>query len=464
MVTLSTNGCEIQALILAVILGDILTETVDLNYREKYTLSPIKLMCQITRKSSLYTGNLGHYELKGSMYSTHNYEFAEMAYGGTLSLFYQRGDPRNINKAKVQAAYRALQAVNPLIARYRMPKLTYSLINYHVEENREHIRVDNHWQNNALFANDDTNPQAANVDFNDLIIGEDNNGKYIRYTHPSLIALVFPWLFPKCKGHFSMVATNTDEANQRQGLYGMPEDHGGVAKSTLDGETFGSFVKSQLLMKDRRFGTDPSFLFFLLDCLEKKNIGSANRFVVSSKGKSNLKQKDVVNSATGKLNYNLVSHVPLQIRSSYAYKRRNFLDLQCVFENLGAPQLFLTFTCDDNSLDFVGLTGGNQHHAWEDPVLFSLHFKRKWQEFFRIHILKHFASQIGGIKDYSWVMEIQDRGSPHIHCVLWTKKSVPELVQDKVVHTWFPEGGSNSDPLLYNLVTKLQIHRCNDRY
>jgi hypothetical protein len=158
-------------------------------------------------------------------------------------------------------------------------------------------------------------------------------------------------------------------------------------------------------MKDRRFATDPSFLFFLLDSIEKKNIASANRLVVSTKGRSsNLRQKDLVDNATGKLNKNLVSIVPPQIRSSYAYKRRKFLDLQCIFDNLGAPQLFLIFSCDDNSDDFKKISNGG--HPWGDPVLFTNHWKRKWSKLFIAHILKNFGNQIGGILEYSWVMEI----------------------------------------------------------
>ena len=200
----------------------------------------------------------------------------------------------------------------------------------------------------------------------------------------------------------------------------------------------------------------------MLDLIEKKNIASANRFVVSTKGRSNLKQADVVNPSTGKLNKNIVSTVPSQIRSSYAYKRKNFLDLQCIFDNLGAPQLFLTFTCDDKSEDFKGILRDGSQFAWDDPVLFYQHFKRKWLEFFTIYICKHFARQIGGIKEHSWVMEIQDRGSPHIHLVLWTNKSVQELIDMNVVHTWFPHPRS-ADPLMYDLVNKLQLHKCNDR-
>jgi len=332
-------------------------------------------------------------------------------------------------------------------------------VNYHISENKKHVGIEKGWINNALFSNDDVNPQATDVEFKDLIIGQDNVGKYVRYSHPSLLALVFPYLFTTCRGHYSLVPTNTDEFEQRSGVYGLPEDQGGVALATLNGETLGYYAKTRLTLKDRRFARDPSFLFFMLDLIEKRNIAAANRFVVPTLGRPNLKQSDIVNH-TGKMNKNLVSTVTPQIRSSYSYKRRNFLDLQCIFDNLGAPELFLTFTCDDKSKDFKGLSDPDVQFPWEDPVTFAMHFKRKWQKFFTDYICKHFAKQIGGIKELSWVIEIQDRGSPHIHLVLWTEKSLQELIDMNVAHTWFPENAT-ADPEMYRLIENLQVHKCN---
>ncbi|EIE88733.1 hypothetical protein RO3G_13444 [Rhizopus delemar RA 99-880] len=204
--------------------GDLVPETKDLNYRERSVLSPIKLVSQITRKSTLVHGRIGHYEVKGPMYTTHNYEFAEMAYGGTLSLFFVRGDPAIIRKKKVEDAYRALQRTHSLLSRYDMPKLTFSLVNYHVSENKKHVSIDKGWLNNALFANENVNPQAAYVEFKDLIIGEDNVGKMVRYSHPSLLALIFPYLFTTCTGHYSMVPQNGEDFNNHSGIYGIPEN------------------------------------------------------------------------------------------------------------------------------------------------------------------------------------------------------------------------------------------------
>lgn len=211
-----------------------------------------------------------------------------------------------IDTRRVQEAYKALQDVNPLLTRNKLPKLTYSLVNYHVSENRKHVGSAVDWKSNALFAMEDTNSQSADVDFNDLLIGEDLDGKVIKYSHPSLLALIFPHLFTTSTGHYSMVPKvkphSTISTPSEQRIYDIPESNGGIAAATLNGETLTSFVKSRLMKKDKRFAQDPSFLFFMLDAVEKKNIAAANRFFVSTKGKGKkLKQRDLIDSTTKKL-------------------------------------------------------------------------------------------------------------------------------------------------------------------
>jgi len=103
-------------------------------------------------------------------------------------------------------------------------------------------------------------------------------------------------------------------------------------------------------------------------------------------------------------------------------------------------------------------------HPWDNPVSFALHWKQKWLKFFNDYVLGHFAKQTGGVKEHSWVMEMQDRGSPHIHLVLWTEKTVSQLITDNVVvhTTWFPEGNSSRDPLMHEIVQKHQLHSCKN--
>lgn len=252
------------------------------------------------------------------------------------------------------------------------------------------------------------------------------------------MSLVFPWLFPH--GH---------EIN---------EEYSGYAHATLfEGFTLGEYAKRLMLHKDRRFTQDPAFLFFLMDAVEQQNIHTSNR--LTAKNKPGLRQKDVVHSSSGKFITNTVTTVPNNIRTSYAYKRMHFLDLKTMCEELGAPQLFLTFTCDDLSEEFKNACGSEQ--PWEDPAIFAKQYNRKWHQFFSYYIKKRWVPVVGGITDWCYLLEIQDRGSSHMHMVLWTGKSEDELIKDKnVVCAKLTPITSTLRPL----VEKHQIHRCHVRY
>lgn len=270
-----------------------------LNYRERCILSPIKLMTQITRKSTIVNGRIGHYELSRAVKLRHNYEFAEMAYGGNLGLFYERtAERKNIRKKKIVDAYAALQETHPLLARYELEPLKYSLVNYHIKENSKYIgqrkkkNGEVSWPNNMVFSEDTVNPQASEVNFSDLYVGTDKKkGSGVKYSHPSLLALLFPYLYTTCTGHYSM-ATVTPENRS------LPENRGGISVATLVGETLKGYARQRLMMKDRRFAQDQSFLFFILDAAERSNISAANKFIVSTTGRGVLLQRDVYDNAT----------------------------------------------------------------------------------------------------------------------------------------------------------------------
>lgn len=64
---------------------------------------------------------------------------------------------------------------------------------------------------------------------------------------------------------------------------------------------------------------------------------------------------------------------------------------------------------------------------------------------------------VGGIREWSWAMELQDRGSPHLHIVFWTGKTAEGLLQTPViVFAQLPDKLDDAD--LYHFVTTKQVH------
>jgi hypothetical protein len=216
------------------------------------------------------------------------------------------------------------------------------------------------------------------------------------------MALLFPWLFINGKGHYSFVSKNHVIKDTNGNI--IPEERGGAASATSISTTFATYFKQQLLNVDRRFSRDPAFLFWAFDVKEKSNIHSAKRHTVRTGGRD-LTKHDLIDSE-GNSDYSKVTIVPNNISSSYAYHRKHYLDLKAMCDNLGPPQLFLTFSCDDKAPSFQNATGLRE--TWLDPVLFSVHFQRKWNQFFQT-IKKKWADRIGGIHDFCYVMEIQGK-------------------------------------------------------
>lgn len=100
-----------------------------------------------------------------------NYKFSEVAYGGTLGLAFERGSENsNINLDNVTRAYQELQQTHSLLRRYdfRMEEV----MEFHVRENNQHVRANNHWKHHILMPGEQVNPNAAEMPSNDLPMGK----------------------------------------------------------------------------------------------------------------------------------------------------------------------------------------------------------------------------------------------------------------------------------------------------
>ena len=112
--------------------------------------------------------------------------------------------------------------------------------------------------------------------------------------------------------------------------------------------------------------------------------------------------------------------------------------------------------------------------SWEDrcswirrnPVIVAREFDFRWKWLFE-KLLKLPASTLGRLKDFIIKTEFQQRGSPHIHCLLWIEDaprlethSVETVTQfvDKYISCALPD-----DRELNDLVCALQTHTCSKR-
>lgn len=391
-----------------------------INYRELQVLFPITITSPVTPSQSQAQSFLGHYQLAGNIWTRHSYHFHQLLYSGSLGIPLQPAG--TIDWQKVGRAFQHLAQTHPLLAVYAREDIARKILKAQVTVTHPfHDQKPEGWEQNFAFNPENVAPNAAYENLDDLLLGVDVNNQNVLYNRPGLMALTFPHLFPFCCGHYAFFRLTQEHRD-------TPKKQGGApAANDVEG-TLKSYAKGKFLMRDRRFGKDISFIFFLLDLIEKHNIHSANRRVIHT-GQFGpvIRKRDIMDAATRDARQDLVSFIPHTIRSSQQYKQRQALNLQQMFKVFGTPQLFLTFSCDDFNQDFIHACSPTEipddnMRPCSDPVLFAAYFKRQWLAVFEQYVRSDagLGGMVGGIREWSWVMEIQSRGSPHIHFVLWT--------------------------------------------
>lgn len=151
--------------------------------------------------------------------------------------------------------------------------------------------------------------------------------------------------------------------------------------------------------------------------------------------------------------------IPSTIRTGVKYKQELFCRFSALFDNFGTPQLFGTYTCDDRDDGQKAVAAhfhGKDAPTHKDPVLFVNHWKRRWQSFFAFVRTKWANVWVDGLVAYCWVLEVQDRGTPHTHFCLWTKCTIEEMISREVISC--RSVGETQEET--DLIMRHQVHQC----
>jgi predicted ATPase len=173
--------------------------------------------------------------------------------------------------------------------------------------------------------------------------------------------------------------------------------------------------------------------------------------------------------------------VPASVAGSPAWFRKNLKDLLCQVDHWGLPSFFLMLTADEHTptrWDEVGdlesfLHRFNQSASWKDaPVECLKLFHSRLRRFMKDFILDSTNAIVGKVLHYVTRYEMQSRGSPYAHIILWVDSADVERVTDEICAfvpgVFDPESRTFqrfADPLLDLLQTyvrKKQLHRCLD--
>ena len=277
------------------------------------------------------------------------------------------------------------------------------------------------------------------------------------FTDQNAEVLSFPTLFPK--GQFGF---NT---NRHTKLH------------------FRKYLNARLLNIDTRFANNIDYIFFMQFWAEKKQILD-NVHVVLRKSQNCesvtaglLRSSETLKTFIAK---DMAYTIFKNIRGSPAYWQRTLYDLLGMVRQLGTFTWFLTLSSADlrwtDTIRIIAQQYGvtlsdedidkltwEQRSKWirNNPVTAARHFDYKVQQFFKIIIQKN--KVLGNVSDFFIRTEFQQRGSPHVHCVLWVKDApvIGEASDEDVcsfidnnVHCTLP----SNDDQLYTLVSTLQKH------
>ncbi|KAI9329523.1 hypothetical protein BD770DRAFT_449668 [Pilaira anomala] len=313
----------------------------EFSYRERACLSPVKIMSQITRGRSRNHNYCGHYEQTGATWSENNVEFTQMLYGGLMGSPYIRGMMTNIDQNKVRRLFAILQSINPLLQRYNLPEIRqenqrnilHTVVRMHRTVPNENAGIHNY-----IMSIDNTDPIAAQHALDELVLCLDSNNNQLSFRgEPAILALIFPYLFTRGLGYYSLSSPQDQPTHELEGGYAQANSHITISK----------YTKQLILSRERRFGKCIEFLFFMLDYIEKKNIHSAQRFV-------------------------------LPVQQGRRYTRRDVHD--------GTHHIMGAVSLVPHTIQYQELL--ENQRPWDDPVIFAMHFKRNFQEWFNLYILK----------------------------------------------------------------------------
>lgn len=207
---------------------------------------------------------------------------------------------------------------------------------------------------------------------------------------------------------------------------------------------YSTICKWELRNVDRRVATNIPNIFFKLKRLQIKQIKDKVMLAVRK-----CKTKGKKMTAHEVLSPGFVDNIVKQddgfrvlrnLRGSPPYWEKAKKDVFAMIRQLGIPTWFCSFSAAEtkwfpllgclsklvhgkelNDSELENLTWQDKCHLIKsDPVTCARYFDHKFQIFVS-HVLKHELKPIGEIVDFFFRVEFQQRGSPHVHMLIWIK-------------------------------------------
>ena len=213
---------------------------------------------------------------------------------------------------------------------------------------------------------------------------------------------------------------------------------------------YSDIAKWELRSKDRRAANSVPNIFFKLKKIQMKQLNDKvnlavrrcqtdpNKTMTAAEARDSICVENMVKKDEG-------YYIFKQLRNSPAYLETRKKDVFAMIRQLGLPTWFMSLSSADTRwLDLLNMLANLNEEVnytkedidkltWEqkikliqkDPVTCSRYFDHRVRQFLNT-FLKSEHKPLGNVTDYFYRVEFQQRGSPHIHMVVWIEDA-PKL-------------------------------------
>ena len=228
----------------------------------------------------------------------------------------------------------------------------------------------------------------------------------------------------------------------------FPYGIGGYISSNIgkeDNESLGfaMYVKHRILSADPKYRNNNSYVFFLLLVKELIQLNRCKQTYFRQATKApNLTKETIKNVKKQDLTrYNRSYEVFKTLRGTSMYYEESKKNVMALLRQNGSPSLFLTLSCAEYSweqllkeivenvegkevsMEYVKEMPQQRKNKLisENVVLSTLHFQKRIEKELKLMTFPKFFDDKCPfrVKSYYYRVEFQQRGAPHIHCLLW---------------------------------------------
>ncbi|XP_061178430.1 uncharacterized protein LOC133187077 [Saccostrea echinata] len=246
--------------------------------------------------------------------------------------------------------------------------------------------------------------------------------------------------------------------------------------------SYADIAKWELRNVDRRAAQSVPNLFFKLKKIQMKQVTDKCNLALrkcKTKGKSmtanEMKNPENVN--------NLVRHnegffVFRQLRNSPAYLETRKKDVFAMIRQLGLPTWFMSLSAADTRwndlIRALGVLNDGKEYTDEeinsmtwfeksklvqkDPITCSRYFDHRFRMFMN-SVLRSDHHPIGIVKDFFYRTEFQQRGSPHIHMIVWIQNAPKYHENNEQEIVTYVDSYLKCEKNEDNVLTDLQVHK-----